>query len=71
MVTVRKGVNEMSLNLEGKTVAEVKDMVFSLLNLSGDEQIFLNEEVAHLEDVLQDGDVVEFKQEDSKKGGSF
>ena len=67
-VEISSGVNEMSLDLAGRTIGEITETIASLLNLSGDESVKLNGVSADADDVVQDGDTLEFVKEAGKKG---
>jgi len=68
MVKVTHGVNELSLDLADSEVADLKDQVDQLLNLSGDEETKVNGETVDDDYILEDGDEVEFVKSTGTKG---
>jgi hypothetical protein len=68
MITVIFGVNEMNLQLAGKTIAEIRKAVAPLLGLTGEEKVLLNSERLEAMTEIEDGDVVEFVKETGEKG---
>lgn len=68
-VTVRHGVNQLTLNtLAGKTVAEVREEVGSLLNVPESAQVRINGAVADDTDVIAENASVEFVKVAGEKG---
>ncbi len=60
-VTVRHGVNVLTLaTLVGKTVAEVREEVASLLNVLASSQVRINGAIADDTDVVSENASVEF-----------
>lgn len=68
MITVIFGVNEMNLQLAGKTIAEIRSAVSPLLGLTGKEKVLLNSERLEAATEIEDGDIVEFVKESGEKG---
>ena len=68
-VTVRHGVNQLTLNtLAGKTVAEVRGEVASLLNIPASSQVRINSAIADDTDIVAESAVVEFVKVAGEKG---
>ena len=68
-VTVRHGVNQLTLNtLAGKTVAEVREEVASLLNIPASSQVRINGAVADDIDIVGENASVEFVKVAGEKG---
>ena len=68
-VTVRHGVNSVSLSsLSGKTVAEVRSEVASLLNVPPSAQVRINGSIADDTDVVAENASVEFVKVAGEKG---
>ena len=68
-VTVRHGVNQLTLNtLAGKTVAEVRAEVASLLNIPASSQVRINSAIADDIDIVAESAVVEFVKVAGEKG---
>jgi len=68
-VTVRHGVNQVTLNtLAGKTVAEVRNEVASLLNVPASAQVRINSAIADDTDIVGENATVEFVKVAGEKG---
>ncbi len=68
-VTVRHGVNQLTLNtLAGKTVAEVRNEVSSLLNIPASAQVRINGAVADDIDIVSENASLEFVKVAGEKG---
>ena len=68
-VTVRHGMNQLTLNtLAGKTVAEVRSEVASLLNIPASSQVRINSAIADDTDIVAESAVVEFVKVAGEKG---
>ena len=68
-VTVRHGVNQLTLNtLAGKTVAEVRSEVSGLLNVPTSAQVRINSAIADDTDIVGENATVEFVKVAGEKG---
>ncbi len=68
-VTVRHGVNQLTLNtLAGKTVAEVRSEVSGLLNVPPSAQVRINSAIADDTDIVGENASVEFVKVAGEKG---
>ena len=68
-VTVRHGVNTLTLNtLAGKTVAQVREEVPSLLNIPASSQVRVDSAVADDTDVVAENATVDFVKVAGEKG---
>ena len=68
-VTVRHGVNQLTLNtLAGKTIAEVRSEVGSLLNVPASAQVRINSAIADDTDIVGENASVEFVKVAGEKG---
>lgn len=68
-VTVRHGVNQLTLNtLAGKTVAEVRSEVSGLLNVPASAQVRINSAIADDIDIVGENATVEFVKVAGEKG---
>jgi hypothetical protein len=67
-VEVSSGVNNMSLQLAGKTVGEVRTQLSSVLNIDGDYSAEVNGAAVNASHTLKDGDSLEFVKASGTKG---
>jgi molybdopterin converting factor small subunit len=68
MVKIVSGVNVMDLQLEGKTVADVRAMLAQALNIDPQANSLINGESVEANIVLSDGDELEFVKAAGEKG---
>jgi HTH-type transcriptional regulator / antitoxin HigA len=59
-VTVKNGVNSLTGDLAGRTVADVRSMLRQALNIASEAGAYVNGEIADSERVLENGDKLEF-----------
>lgn len=62
------GVNELSANLAGQTVASVRAMLAQALNIDPAAKPLINGETADPSYTLEDGDELEFVKASGEKG---
>lgn len=67
-VTVDNGVNSLTEDLAGRTVADVRSMLRQALNIAPEAGAYVNGEIADSERVLENGDKLEFIKASGQKG---
>ena len=67
-VNIESGVNSMSLDVAGTSVASVISTVKSILNLDGEESVKVNGNDVDADYIVQDGDKIEFVKASGEKG---
>ena len=69
MNIITSGVNQLDVDANGKSVAEIRKMLSQALNISPESQPILNGEHAVNEDyILQAADQIEFVKSSGEKG---
>jgi hypothetical protein len=68
MVKVSSGANTQDMELAGKTIAEVKQELKDVLNISDDANAVISGDNVETTYVLQNGDVLEFIKKSGDKG---
>jgi len=67
-VKVTSGVNELNLDVVGDTVADVRESAGQILGLTSEHRAELNGEEADEDEVLEEGDELEFVKNTGTKG---
>lgn len=67
-VRIQSGANDESLNLSGRTVAQVREQFATAFSIAPDAVATVNGETAESDDVLYDGDVLVFGKQTAEKG---
>ena len=68
--TIKNGVNTLSLNYTGKTARYVAQDCKFLLSMSGEEEMLINGRPVKPDQLINDGDTIEFRKAAGVKGAS-
>ena len=69
-VSIKHGVNSLTLDLAGQTVGAIRDRVEDVLNLGANEEARVNGLPATDETVVQEGQTLEFVKVAGEKGAA-